>query len=170
MKKKTRFANQGFFFARIGEYIAQVDTEDLVPKSVEDSVENQGGYVWMTRTYHFEKGKIVLEGEFLDERQTNDTLLSASTINRLRIESPIFQTKENIHVGSLLSSLSAAYGDSLLQAQALLDYERIQVQAADSRLIFLINDPGNELSGKLGETPVISQLPEDVAISAIVVM
>ena len=169
-EKENQICESGLFFARIGESIAQVDTEEMEPESVEDSVENQGGYVWMTRTYHFKKGKIVLEGEFLDERQTNDTLLSASTINRLRIESSIFQTKENIRVGSTLSSLSKVYGDSLLQAQVLLNYERIQVQASDSRMIFLIDDPKNELAGKLGETPKISQLPQGAVISAIVVM
>jgi hypothetical protein len=157
---------RGLAFAQLESYIADVVPDTNLVLSVADTVVNQGGYLWLVRTLHTSQGPILLEGEFIDDRIANDTLLSESRINRIRIESSLFQTRQQLRVGSPLSALRQHYPDSLISVTPIPGFDMVQVQAGEESLFYLIFAP------KLATQPQVqlAELPADARIEAIVVM
>ena len=126
---------EGLIFARLGGYLADVYLTDLPEGATQDSMESGEGYEWISRTLHMEPGRLVIEGEFVDSRESNDTILSNSLINRVRVETPLFRTAKDIRVGSSLSDILSAYPDKEWFATPLPEYRSIQIQTAESHIV-----------------------------------
>lgn len=154
--------------AAMGDYLAEVDWEAETDEAVEitDSLESQGGYLWLTRSIDLAEGRLLIEGEFIDERVANDTLLSESKINRIRIESPSFRTMEGIRVGSTTADLMKAFPNADMGLIPLTAYGLMDVQPDSSHIHFLIPLPEN-----LPEEGPISpeMLPADGEVRMIVI-
>ncbi|MDX2247674.1 MAG: hypothetical protein SF052_12895 [Bacteroidia bacterium] len=160
----------GLEFVRLGDYIADVKMAELSEADIQDSVENGNGYEWLVRTLHLKEGKIVVEGEFLDQRYSNDSLLAVSKVNRLRIESSLFRTPSDVRVGMSLKEVLAVFEGAFIKVFPLPEFETINIQVDDQRYIYLINDPQNRISSAAGDDFSISDIPSDSPVSAIVVM
>jgi hypothetical protein len=160
----------GLALVPLGGFVAEVQREDLAAKQVQDSLESGNGFEWISRTLHFDQGRIVVEGEFIDDRYSNDTLLSESRINRVRIESPRFRTVRGIRVGSPVSALLAAHPEGKFQVDPLPSYQAFQVRLPGSHIYYLVGDLEGEASEKSLAEYTLATLPPDAPIIAIVVM
>ncbi|MEO1448375.1 MAG: hypothetical protein AAFV07_02545 [Bacteroidota bacterium] len=166
MSRPDYICEQGLAAAPLGTMLAFSGIEDL---EAQDSVENQQGYVWLTRTLPFEDGTVVIEGQFIDERQSNDTLLSESTVNRVRINSPSFRTAENIRVGSTLQELQQAFPDSTFLVDAVPGFSVMQVRLSSSHILFLVPDQAFTPAPEQ-DYPTFDRLDPYTKIESIVVM
>ena len=160
----------GLFFARLGDYVADVQASELKEATIEDSVVSENGYDWVVRTLALEEGRVIVEGEFVDQRESNDTILSATRVNRLRIESPLFQTSDNVRVGDKIEKIADLYSNDGFQIISIPDYEVINIQVTGRKFHYHLSDKGNKIADSLGEGFSISDLPQEAIISAIVVM
>lgn len=160
----------GLDFVRLGDYVADVLLEELGDEDVQDSIQQGNGYEWLVRTLHLKDGKIIVEGEFFDQRESNDTLLSLSKVNRLRIESPVFHTPDQVRVGSTLDLLNQKYSPDSLLVSSIPEYQVINVQVYGQRINYHISDQGNQIATAAGNNLSIGDIPADKKISAIVIM
>ncbi|MEZ4829985.1 MAG: hypothetical protein R3C61_27435 [Bacteroidia bacterium] len=160
----------GLNFVRLGDYVSDVRLSTLSEAQVQDSLENGNGYIWLVRTLHMPEGKIIVEGEFLDERFASDSLISASKVNRIRVESPMFRTPADLHVGSTLAQLLEKYDAASIQVFSLPEYESINIQVGAEHYLYLIRDKGNQIAQAEGNALTVSSIPQQSVIAAIVVM
>lgn len=160
----------GLGFVRLGDYVGDVRLSALSEADIQDSVQNGNGYEWLVRTLHLKEGKIIVEGEFIDQRYSNDSLISASKVNRIRIESEKYRTPDEIRVGSTLHILLQKYELSDVEVFALPEFESINIQILPQKFIYLIKDKGNRISASAGNDLSVKDIPAESQISAIVVM
>jgi hypothetical protein len=161
----------GLFFVRIGDYIADIQAEEVDGATISDSLVSENGYEWVVRTMELPEGQIIVEGEFVDERKSNDTILSNTRVNRVRVETPLFQTADQIKVGDSITKLLEVYTEESFQVVSIPSYEIISVQVSNQKLNYLVKDDGNALANSLpGDVINIDDLPREALISGIVVM
>ena len=155
-------------FVQLGDYIGDVVVEDA-GMVVEDSIENQGGYVWVTRTIQLPNngGRLVFEGNFIDDRQATDSLLQESTINRIRILSDGYQTAENLGLGSSFGEILEHVGEEGIGFAHLPDFGYVDVQIGQSSIHYLISD---QFLPEGAEEIVLEQIPAELPVEMIVVM
>lgn len=168
LSKGDRICESGLSFAQLNDTLAAITLPDMDPEAMQDSSISRGGYTWLTRTVHLNVGRVVLEGAFFDDRQVNDTLLSASLINRIRIESPLLSTTGGIHTGNRVSDLEEILGKKDWLIQAVPGYGVLQIQVGDSRISYLI--PQGTIKNESDGTINRRKLPPDAEIIALVVM
>lgn len=159
----------GEMLVRIGDFIG-----DILPEgeffSIEDSVEEQEGFIWAIRTIHDSQGTVILEGNFIDVReQALDSLLQESTVNRIRVLNSLFRTPIHLGVGSSFSELLAVFDATSLGLVHLPDFGYIDIQVDQSRIHYLLSD--EFLPEYLDENGIVpSSIPAEARIGMIVVM
>lgn len=164
----------GLRFAGLGQALNEMDT--LVPGLgiLQDTLVYDQGYFLATRTLHLNDGVVVVEGEYIDENEVNDTLIESSSVNRIRIESPSFRTASGLGVDMRLGVLQATYPEDDFYINPILGYGALDIsRVSDTHIHYLISDPGNELARATmsqGEELTMEALPSDVQIFAIVLM
>lgn len=164
----------GLAFVDLGQPLNEMDT--IVPGLgvLQDTLMYDQGYFLATRTLHLEDGAIVIEGEYIDEEEVNDTLIAGSSVNRVRIESPSFQTQQGISVGMPLQTLANRFPGEEFYINPLLNYQALDITGAfDTHIHYLIQDPGNEIARKAmtaSQEISLSDLPADSELFAIVLM
>lgn len=151
----------------LGDYLGTtiLDGSDWL---IEDSLEQRGGYVWLTRNIHMKSGSLLLEGNFLDEQAATDSLLQESRINRIRIQDPHFQTENGLRIGSTIAELMDQANPDDIGLTHLPDFGYVDVQIGQSHIHFLILD--GFLTEEVDDGLRIEDLPRDGTISMIVVM
>ncbi|MEM7368247.1 MAG: hypothetical protein AAF587_06560 [Bacteroidota bacterium] len=152
----------------LGQFLGSVllEGEDV---RVEDSVEQKGGYVWVTRNLHLKTASVLLEGNFIDENLVTDSLLQESTINRIRIHDPAFQTSQGVGIGSTVKELIEHLGEESLGITPIPDFGYVDLQLGQSHIHFLIKD--DFLQQDMAESGLqLEDLPKDHLIALIVVM
>jgi hypothetical protein len=83
---------------------------------IKDTVFTQGGYQWRGKEIILADGSSVhLEGNFVDEGDPANQL-EVSTVNRIRVESPLYQTPEGIKVGLSFGELKALIDEEQIVA------------------------------------------------------
>lgn len=164
----------GLAFVDLGQPLNEMDT--IVPGIgiLQDTLMYDQGYFLATRTLHLEDGAIVIEGEYIDEEEVNDTLIAGSSVNRVRIESPSFQTQQGISVGMILETLTDRFPEEEFYINPLLKYEALDITGAfDTHIHYLIQDPGNQLAREAmtaNKELTLKDLPADSELFAIVLM
>lgn len=164
----------GLAFVGLGQPLNEMDT--IVPGLgvLQDTLMYDQGYFLATRTLHLKDGAIVIEGEYIDEDDVNDTLIAGSSVNRVRIESPSFQTQKGIAVGMTLAVLAERFPGEEFYINPLLNYQALDITGAfDTHIHYLIQDPGNEIARKAmtaNQDITLSDLPADSELFAIVLM
>lgn len=160
----------GLSFIQLGDYIQDIDTFQVDTRNILDELITEGGYHWVTRTVSFPEGEVIIEGDFIPVEQANDTLLSMSRVNRLRIESADFSTPEGIHVGSPFASLLEIFDQAQLEIIPLPQYSVIQIAIPEkNNIAYLISHPGIPgVNDAPSWTP--DMIPPESPIRAIVVM
>lgn len=159
----------GEMIAQIGDFIG-----DILPEGeqirVEDSVETQDGYVWAVRTIHSPEGVVMLEGNFIDEREELlDSLLQESTVNRIRVLDQAYRTPIQLGIGSTFSELLEKYDEASLGLVHLPDFGFIDIQVDQSHIHYLLSD--TFLPKNLDESGIqASSIPLESTIEMIVVM
>lgn len=166
MSRPDYICEQGLGLAPLGTMVAIAAVEGVEPQ---DSIIAQEGYVWLTRTLPFTDGSVVIEGQFIDERSYSDTLVSESTINRIRISSPSFQTREEIRVGSTVLALQEQFPDSTFLVDAVPGFPVLQLRLSSSHIIYLIPDQAYTPSPEQ-DYPSFDRLDPYAKIESIVVM
>lgn len=164
----------GLAFVDLGQPLNEMDT--IVPGIgvLQDTLMYDQGYFLATRTLHLDDGTIVIEGEYIDENEVNDTLIAGSSVNRVRIESPSFQTNKGIAVGMPLEILTNRFPGEEFYINPLLNYQALDITGAfDTHIHYLIQDPGNEIARKAmtaDQELTLKDLPADSELFAIVLM
>lgn len=175
--------NRGLSFAPLGMLIADLHAEGLeeLGLSENDSLDYEMEYVRLNRSFSFEGGFILLEGEAIPENDATDELLSASTLSRIRIESPLFHTIDGISPGMALEELQGYYADEEIFISSFgsipafagnPQYEFMMLNPeAHPNITYLLPDPGHRLykSSNNKEEILLSSLPKTQKISSIVV-
>ena len=176
----NRICDSGLAFAQLGQEVALMEGEGLSVTHIEDSTELEGGYIWLQRTLHFPDGFILLEGEFLQEKDYRPEKISQSLLNRIQIQTPSFSTEKDIRIGSTIAELSQKFEGSeptLFSFGAFEEfrnnpeYEVLQIKFEEEPHInYLTPDPDFQLFEKYGtENLVLPVLPPDAIISKIVI-
>lgn len=166
MSRPDHICEDGLALAPLGSLLAYAGVEGLEPQ---DSIEAEQGYVWLSRTLSFADGSILIEGQFIDERQYNDTLVSESIVNRLRINSPSFRTAQNIRVGSSVLDLQQTFPDSTFLVDVVPGYPVLQVRLSSSHILYLVSDQAFSPSPEQ-DYPSFDRLDPYAEITSIVVM
>lgn len=164
----------GLNFVDLGQALNDMDT--IVPGLgiLQDTLVYDQGYFLATRTLHLNDGVVVVEGEYIDETEVNDTLIATSSVNRVRIESPSFRTESGIGVGMDLKALQATYPEDDFYINPILGYGALDIsRASDTHIHYLIKDPGNEMARTAMTNGIeleMKDLPADEQLYAIVLM
>ncbi|MEO0473621.1 MAG: hypothetical protein AAF206_28680 [Bacteroidota bacterium] len=167
----NQVCQSGVWFVLLQDPIADLPIEELGDVRVEDSVRNEGGYLWVNRTLYFPEGRFIIEGDFIDAQKANDSILNATSVNRIRIEHPAYKSQEGIAVGNTVAEIQKLTPTGNWQVQVIPDYQIISLQKGDGTMPILhIADPGNEISDRLGETLSVETMDPTLQISAMVVM
>lgn len=83
---------------------------------VQDTLYTQGGYQWRGKELELEDGsKIFLEGNFVDEGDPANQL-PVSSVNRIRVESPLYKTVDGVQVGQTFGALKATLSEEKMVA------------------------------------------------------
>ena len=166
---KDIYAN-GLDFIKLGDTLSNFDLNEFSIDRVEDSLEERGGYKWLTRTVHLDSGVLVLEGNFIDERQFNDLQLEFSTLNRLRVGSPHFQTAEGVSVGKSMADLLAANEGKDFRVTVLPSNGLVDLEDPEGHIHYLIEADQTVFSVILEQANRLSVIPPENLIKFIVVM
>ena len=161
MSQADLICQSGILGARLGDLVAEATWENAENIAVQDSLESQGGYIWLSRTVHLPDGPIIVEGNFIDERNMSDSLLSESRVNRLRIHNSAFQTTDQLHIGSSVAEIIAAYPAADFGLIPLASYGMLDIQVDTSHIHFLIRVAPELLaqdSLRLESVPIESQV------------
>lgn len=170
IENPTRICEEGLTFAQLGDSLNQLSFQGLETKAVFDSTMNEEGYNWMIKTVELPTGFVTIEGEFIDERDVK-TQLKQTRVNRIRVESPFFRTKDNLSVGSSIKDLRSIYPDSAFFIIPLPQFNAISIGLrTGSRLNYIIRDEHQQWNTTNYAAQFISDVPENAAISAIVIM
>lgn len=160
----------GLDFARLGDAMADLDLDKLGFSLVGDSLEEAGGYNWLSRTIHLEDGEVVLEGNFIDNRQFDQEKLGESRLNRVRIGSPFFQTADSVSVGMSLAELQAATEGKDFFVTPLPRDGLVDLEDELGHIHYLIEADMTVFSVILEQANPISVIPPTNKIKYIVVM
>lgn len=155
----------GLAFIQLGDHVATAIPAEVGAAEGGAAWSEGEGFEWLVRVINLPEGRLIVEGSFLDQRFIDDSLRETSTVNRLRIESPAFQTWEGLRVGSRLQELLAAFAGRDLGFTPIPDYGLIDIQADTSHIHFLV-----PLPDALPETFSPEALDPDLPVAAIVVM
>lgn len=164
----------GLAFVDLGQPLNEMDT--IIPGLgvLQDTLMYDQGYFLATRTLHLDDGSIVIEGEYIDEAQVNDTLIAESSVNRVRIETPSFQTQKGISVGMPVGILSQRFPEMEFYINPLINYQALDITGAfDTHIHYLVQDPGNEIARKAMTSDsniLLSDIPAESELFAIVLM
>ena len=165
--------NYGVGDISLGIPIRDAQPDFSKPMSSADSLDSKGGYVWVTRTFQFPKGRIFVEGEFIDERAATDTLLSNTLVNRIRIESPEFATTDGIRVGDPVSKLFSLFPAEGLVILPVPGFQVLDISHRQGirRVHYMLNDPGYKMAKQMkdGYVPA-SVIPPDATFLYLVLM
>ncbi|MEL6674010.1 MAG: hypothetical protein AAFR61_17535 [Bacteroidota bacterium] len=166
----------GLSFVQVGTYLAELDFSESGGSEGDAEIVHEGGYDRLVRTLTFPSGQVVIEGNFIDGHLTNDSLIYASLVNRIRIEAAEFKTSDGVAVGSPVKAMLAQEVDSAWSIISfaqfdLPQYEMLQIQRKElPQLSFLVDDPNNQIGLAAGEAFIQPKdLPEAARISAIVI-
>ncbi len=165
---ETTISPVGLRFVRLQDSLASIQPQGSNLVSMRDTLEHANGYIWLSRILDLQDGQIILDGDFIDDRQATQALIDASQVNRIRIESPSFETQEGLKVGSTFADLIKAFHDSTLYIDPLPDFQMLQVQIPNMGMYYLFEEPKQLDSGQLDISP--DHVPSDLPIKAIVVM
>ncbi|MCI4667195.1 MAG: hypothetical protein MRZ79_03475 [Bacteroidia bacterium] len=166
----TQIYRDGLDFVRIGDDLVNLDLKKLGFVSVGDSVEEGGGYIWLSRTVDLAEGKLVFEGDFIDDRQFTDEKLNNSRLNRIRIASPAFHTAEKISVGMTLADLQAANEGREFFVTPLPREGLVDLEDPNGHIHYLVEADMTVFSIILEQANPISVIPPANTIKYIVVM
>lgn len=173
--------NSGLSFAPLGLMIADLHAVGIKEVEEADSLDYEMGYVRLNRSFDFEDGFILLEGDALTEDGATDEDISASKLSRIRIEANGFTTPDGVHTGMSVSELSDLYTDENLSVLSFASFEAFKDNPRYQFLIlnpekypnitYLLPDPEHQIFEQLGNTGEIkfSQLPKEALISSIVI-
>ena len=164
-----RICPEGLSFIKLGQGISELDTQNVDPAIIIDELNTQNGYQWVSRTIKFAEGDIIIEGQFIPEAEANDTILSMTLVNRMRIEVPSFTTPAGLSVGQDYQTILEAYADKEAVLNPLPDYGMVELRFAEVPYIFLFKDPNNQLATQ-NQLIQADQLAKDSRVEAIVVM
>ncbi len=157
----------------LGAPIRDAFIPDFPSEMITDSLDHKDGYVWVTRTFPYKQGRILVEGQYAPEDEANDVLLSNSLINRIRVETPEFATESGIRVGMTLGELKKTSNGFSWTAVSIPGYEAIQVTSTKARhyQAFVFADKGYKLA-EMAEKGVIhlEKLPENLRIQYIILL
>ncbi|MEM9986987.1 MAG: hypothetical protein AAF804_17990 [Bacteroidota bacterium] len=165
---ETTISPVGLRFVRLQDSLASIQPQGSNLIGMRDTLEHANGYIWLSRILDLQDGQIILDGDFIDDRQATQALIDGSQVNRIRIESPSFETQEGLKVGSTFAELMKAFRDSTLYIDPLPDYQMLQVQVPNMGMFYLFEEPKLLENGQLEISP--GDLPSDLPIRAIVVM
>lgn len=139
---------------------------------IKDTLFTQGGYQWRGKEVVFPDGSSVhLEGNFVDEGDPANQL-EVSTVNRIRVESPLYQTPAGIKVGLSFGELKALIDEEQIVAIYIPSAKMVDLTVPEvSGLHFnLPLDTEIELqSGYQGKEIQINIIPDQTPIHSIVV-
>lgn len=164
----------GLSFADLGQMLEEMDT--IVPGMgiLQDTLSTESGYKYATRTLHVEDGTVVVEGEYVREEDASQERIAQSFVNRIRIQSPSFQTKYGVATGMTIEALNEKFPGELFLINPIPAYQAIDITGAfDTHIHYLIHDPGNAIGLKAMEENVeltLDDLPKDKKLFAIVLM
>jgi len=160
----------GIQSASLQDYLADVMIEPLNVAQLGDSLDEGNGYVWLVRTLHMDKGKVYIEGNFIDERKADEEEINSSRVNRIRIESPQFYTQEGLTVGKTLGDLLEVYSDSAFYLVSQPDYGVLDLSRFNSHIHFLVELDSARMEALESEASPLSKVPSSQAIRSIVIM
>lgn len=173
-KKKISFSTtifrDGLDFVRLGDKLADLNLEELGFTEVGDSLEEAGGYMWLSRTLPVEDGQIILEGDFIDDRQFSEEKLGESLLNRIRISTPSFKTAEQISVGMSLEQLQKANGERKFFVTPLPRDGLVDLEDENGHIHYLIEADMTVFSVIMEQADPLSVIPSQNKIKYIVVM
>lgn len=139
---------------------------------VTDSIAREGGYEWRVRRVDDPDGRLTFESQPVDEGDPAKKLPKADLL-RVLIEHPGFSTAEGVHLGTTLAELTEIFGDNALTAIAIPSYGKVQLSVEGSRILYMIDDPGQKLAAladkRYHQVP-LRKIPQNVKISMIVAM
>ncbi len=167
----TIICTEGLNFVRLGDFLAQVGPQELFDAGkVRDTLASGNGYIWIVRTLEFEDGEVIIEGEFIDDRDITQEKVDASTVNRIQVKSPAFETAQGLKVGSTFGELRETFADSTMYVDAIPEYKAVVVQVQGLPLFFNFIESTPELSTRTDGTLTPEMIPADMEVASIVVM
>lgn len=167
----TIICTEGLNFVRLGDFLAQVGPQELFDAGkVRDTLASGNGYIWIVRTLEFEDGEVIVEGEFIDDRDITQEKVDASTVNRIQVKSPAFETAQGLKVGSTFGELRETFADSTMYVDAIPEYKAVVVQVQGLPLFFNFIESTPELSTRTDGTLTPEMIPANMEVASIVVM
>ena len=160
----------GIQSASLGGYLADIILNTLDATEERETLENGSGYVWLVRTVNLLEGKMMIEGEFIDERQADSTSINDSKINRIRIESNLFSTEEDLKVGDRVEDILKVYPDASFYFATLPDYGVADISRFNSRIHYLIPLTKEQMASADTAAQPFDYIPKGQKIQAIVIM
>jgi hypothetical protein len=155
---------------RLGIKLFDLNLDSYNISHVGDSVEEGNGYLWLSRTLHLKDGELVLEGNFIDERQYNEEELSKSVLNRVRISDPSFQTSSGLAVGQSLADIQRSLGEYQPQVTPLPQVGLVDIEDRQGHIHYLVEADMTVFSVILEQANPLSVIPQENKIKHIVVM
>lgn len=164
-------AEGGLSFVQLSMPINEIDFSSLGEGiEVNDFVDGEAGYKFVSREVKLPEGSVVIEGRYIEEDLANDSLLSYSKVNRIKIRSPLFATPTQLTVGSTIADIRKAVPDQEWSVTSYADYETIVIVSdSEKSYAFHLQDKGNSIANSIEELN-ISTLPQDLKIYEIVMM
>ncbi len=170
LKEPNRICEGGLNFVQLGDSLSLLSFEGINVEKIIDSTVSSGGYNWMVKEVIMPKGAVTIEGEFIDDRNTK-VELAQTRVNRIRIETPDYMTSDNLGVGSLIRDLKSQFPDTAFFLVPIPQFNAISIGLTNgSRLNYIIRDEQNNWQEQDYAVETISELPENIPISAIVIM
>ncbi len=163
--------SQGLSFVNLGQPLNELDT--IVPDLgiLQDTLVYDQDYVLATRTLTLDDGVVVVEGEYIDENKVNNGIIASSSVNRVRIESPRFQTRNGLSVGMSVRDLKQMFPEEEFYINPIIGYDALDISGVfNTHIHYLVSDPGNELARSKQEGMSLDDLPAEAPFFAIVLM
>ncbi|WNJ20408.1 hypothetical protein [Pontibacter sp. G13] len=155
---------------QLADIIADMTIPEWEIVEMTDSLESRNGYDWLIRTVHLKDGNVFLEGNFIDSHAATDSMINASILNRIRIESPSIHSHHNLKVGDPVSKLAESHPVESLVAVPIPDFGVIQVQIAESHVFYLVPDGGQTFETQEDGSISWDQMPAGAQIQSMVLM
>jgi hypothetical protein len=172
LRSRLVICEPGLSFALLGQSMEELQLPNPETIEVMDSVVRAGGYYWNSKTLRTTEGVIVLEGDFIDDRQEGlETRPEYNRIFRIRIETPDLRTANDIGIGNNLGDLKNTIGEADLQALYLPDFKAIDISTPHSRIHYLLRDENGQFSDlRQPATLPLEEIPDGIPIYALVLI